>query len=147
MTKLTRLTAALCLTAASAVGGAAAASAAEADYLVVNTTFKNAPHTISEAGGVFAGCTSVKDLGGTATGTGANRAVFEGSKRVTCDDGKFTLEYKAATAGSEQTVGTWWITSSTLSGANVGDGGSLRGDYSTCLPVGGCITDTFVMNG
>lgn len=123
---------------ASAVGGA--------DYFVVNTTGRG-PSEVTDAGGVFDSCTSVRDLSGSATATGANRLVFSGEKRVSCDDGRFTLTYEAATAGNSQTVGTWTITASSLAGAEVGDSGTLRGDYSSCEPAGACILDTFTLTG
>ena len=141
-----RSAAALALGVCTVALGAPASAVGGEDYFVVNTTFRG-PSAVTDAGGVFASCTSVRDLFGTTTETGAQRLVFTGAKRVTCDDGRFTLTYQAATAGNNQTVGTWTITSSSLPGASVGDSGTVRGDATACEPEGACILDTFTLTG
>jgi hypothetical protein len=129
-----------------AAGGPATAVAGE-DYFVVDTQFTGAPSTIVDAGGAFTGCTSVRDLGGTAEQTGPNQFTFTGTKRVSCAKGSYVIiDYVASTtAGGRRTSGDWWVVQSTLAGATQG-GGTVRGDSTACTPrpgAGGCILDTF----
>lgn len=148
MTTLTRLAAALTVAAATVVAGGAPAANALAgdDYFVVDTQFRNSASSIIDAGGAFAGCTSVTDLRGEAVQLSPQRVLFRGEKRVSCGGGKrVTVYYEATTATGLVTIGTWTITSSTLAGATTG-GGSLHGDSKTCTldkNSFGCITDTF----
>ena len=124
-----------------------ASAATGDDFFVVDTQFKQAPSTIIDSGGAFAGCTTVTDLGGTAEQIGPNQLLFTGDKRVNCPGGKVTLHYEAElnAASGKRTRGTWTITSSTLEGATSG-GGTVRGDSTDCtIEPGseGCIIDTF----
>jgi hypothetical protein len=147
MTKPTKTIAALCLAVASLLAGGAPSAHAQAgaDYFVVNTQFRNGPSYIVDAGGAFAGCTSVNDLWGEATQLSPQRFLFQGEKRLSCDGGKVTIYYEATTASGLATIGTWTVVSSTLAGATSG-GGSVHGDPKTCTVdrnSGGCILDTF----
>jgi hypothetical protein len=147
MPRLTRITAALCLAGASVVGGGAPSANALAgeDYFVVDTQFRQAPSSIVDAGGAFAGCTSVNDLWGEAIPLSPQRLLFRGEKRISCAGGKVIISYEATTATGLVTIGSWSIVSSTLTGATSG-GGSLHGDSKTCTidrNSGGCILDTF----
>ena len=147
MTKLTTITAALCLAVSSLLVGSAPSANAQAgeDYFVINTQFRNGPSYIVDAGGAFAGCTSVNDLWGEAVQLSPQRYLFRGEKRLSCDGGKVTVYYEATTATGLTTIGTWTVVSSTLAGATSG-GGSVHGDSKTCTVdrnSGGCILDTF----
>jgi hypothetical protein len=148
MQNLLRVAATTVLTTASALTGATAASAADGeDYFVVDTQFFFGPADVVDAGGAFADCRMVKDLGAATSTTTTGDTQYEGEKRITCAPGtKVTVHYVVILdEAAQRTEGTWWIVDSTLPGATTG-GGTLVGDYSACTPMrnaGGCILDTF----
>jgi hypothetical protein len=135
------------LAAWTTVAAAAASAAPAEDYFVIDTQFIRAPSSIVDSGGAFAGCTSVRDLGGTAEPTPNGGFTFSGTKRISCAAGSFVLvEYVASTtAGGRRTSGEWWVVDSNLGGATSG-GGTVRGDNTACVlrpGSNGCILDTF----
>lgn len=113
---------------------------------MVDTQFYGGPSAIVEAG-AFAGCTSVKNLWGAAEAVSPERRLFTGEKRLSCAGDTVTVYYEATqdTASGKRTMGTWYVTESTVAGATSG-GGTLRGDNTACTIAknsGGCILDTF----
>ena len=139
------------LAAALAVLSPSVASATPGDdYFVVNTQIGTSS-PIVEAGGAFADCSAVEDLGETATEfISPNRVMYIGDKRVLCDGGEVTIHYNATQnlASGKRTSGHWFVVESTLDGVTAGFG-TVRGDNRRCTPAPGtdfCILDTFSGN-
>lgn len=152
MPRLTRITAALCLAAASVIAAAPSAGAApDRDYFVVNTQDPNqlATSPIVESGGAFSTCTSVTDLEGLGEQIGPKKVIFIGEKQVNCAGGVVVIHYNAEIniASGKRTSGNWFVVTedSTLQGATAGFG-TVRGDNTRCEPITPsefCILDTF----
>lgn len=129
------------------LGLAPAAVAAPGDHFVVDTQFYAGQSRVTHATGAFAGCRLVKDLGGTGEDLGGGAFRFTGDKRVLCEAGSKVFLHYVATFNPSTTMvtGTWTVTASSLSGVDVGDGGTVVGDPS-CTPAqyaADCIRDTF----
>ena len=115
--------------------------------MVVETQIGGAMSPVAEAGGAFAGCTTIQDLDAEATEFNLDITIYSGTKQLSCSDGEVTLHYDVMTDERQPgiTAGTWSIVSSTLAGVGSG-GGQLDGDGRACEPEPGsdaCIVDTF----
>ena len=124
-----------------------ASAAPASDYFVVETQFWDAASPIVDAGGAFADCTSVTDLGGIGEQFSPNRIIFIGDKLVECEGGDVVIHYNATINGQagKKTYGHWFVDESTLPGVTAGFG-TVRGDGSQCQVAdgsGGCILDVF----
>ncbi|MGH3507371.1 MAG: hypothetical protein ACRDO2_09230 [Nocardioidaceae bacterium] len=133
--------------AAATVAGVSPASAGpQGDYFIVDTQFIDAPSDIVEAGGAFADCTQVLDLGGIAEQIGPRKELFIGDKLVQCASGEVVIHYNAEHVfGHKKTHGHWFVVESTVPGITEGFG-TVRGDGSRCEVAegsGGCILDVF----
>jgi hypothetical protein len=134
-------------TAAALAGALPASAAAQRDFFVVETQFQTAPSPIVDAGGAFAGCTSVSELGGLGEQFTPNRVIFIGDKLIQCAGGDVVIHYNATinVSSSKKTYGHWFVVESTLPGITAGFG-TVRGDSSRCQVAegsGGCILDVF----
>jgi len=128
---------------------ASPSAAAVGDRFVVDTQFYAGQSRVTEATGVFVGCKLVKDRAGTAEDLGGGVLRFTGDKRVLCAAGaKVVLHYIATfSPAATMVTGTWSVTSSSLSGVDVGDVGTLTGTAActTQRNAGGCVRDTFTL--
>lgn len=127
----------------SAAPAQSAAMPPVSKFVVVTSFSEGSP--IIEATGVWAGCTEVIDISGSANQLSPRRVVFAGEKEVVCPDGNVGIQYDAelnfasAERSFGKTSGDWqiiWSDNSSITGG----GGVLRGTSRDCPD---CIVDTF----
>lgn len=134
--------AALVLAAVAAAPAAHGASDIRSSFTVV-TSFIDQPSEIIAADGLWASCTGVTDLSGSAAQISPSRVRFSGEKLVHCEGGDVVIHYDAELTfrgPNGLTRGTWAVVGADEGAPVQGGAGRVAGDPRGCED---CIVDVF----
>jgi hypothetical protein len=133
---------AVALAALAAAPAAQAASPIRSSFTVV-TSFVSQPSEIVEASGLWASCTGVTDLSGSAAQVSPSKVRFSGDKQVHCEGGDVFIHYDAELnfrSPQAGTSGTWAVIGADEGAPVQGGSGRVAGDARGCEE---CIVDVF----